>query len=161
MPGGSRGGSLGLKMKGNPMCFVSTLTWLFVRAGVALLITLLPQAGIAQAVPVALMPASCNGTATAMDCARREPGFGKFDVSLTGPSGTRALFGVCPASRPQTIDLRPPATVESYDNRSQCQITLVDSYGMRHPVPFGRGVFRPGLVIVQVVIYPLDFPGRS
>lgn len=138
---------------------LSTLARLFIGAGAAVLATFLPQAGIAQATPVGLMPASCNGTATVVACAHREPGSGRFDVSLTGPSGTRALFGVCPASTSQTIDLRP-LTVESYNNRSQCQITLVDSYGMHHPVPFGRGVFRPGLVTVQVVIYPVDLPGR-
>ena len=137
------------------------LARLFAGASVALLITLLPQVGIAQAASAPPMPASCNGTAAAVACAHREPGFGRFDISLTGPSGTRALFGVCPASRPQTVDLRPPFTVESYDNRSQCQIVLVDSHGTRHPVPFGRGVFPGGLVTVQVVIYPADFPDRS
>jgi hypothetical protein len=140
----------------------SMLARLFLGASVALLVTLLPQAGIAQAASATLVPASCKGTATAAACgAHREPGFGRFNVSLTGPSGTRALFGVCPASKPQTIGLRPPFTVESYDNRSQCQVVLVDSHGMRHPVPFGRGVFPGGLVIVQVVIYPVDFSGRS
>jgi hypothetical protein len=140
------------------MRFASMLARLFVGASVALL-TVLPQAGIAQAASAAPVPASCNGTATAVSCAHREPGSGRFDVSLTGPSGTRKLFGVCPASRPQTIDLRPPFTVMSYDNQSQCQIALVDSQGMRHPLSFGRGGSPGNLVIVQVVIDPVGFSG--
>lgn len=135
------------------------LAQLFVGASVVLLITLLPRAGIAQAASAAAMPASCNGTATAVVCAHREPGSGRFDVSLTGPSGTRRLFGVCPPSRPQTIALRPPFTLVSYDNQSQCQITLVDSQGMRHRLSPGRGVFSGGRVIVQVVIDPVGFSG--
>ena len=141
------------------MRFTSMAVRLFAGASVALLVTLLPQAGIAQAASAAPMPASCNGTVTAAACAHRQPGAGRFDVSLTGPSGTRALFGVCPASRPQTIDLRPPFTVESYNNRSQCQITLIDSQGMSHPLSFGRGGFPGGLVIAQVVIDPVGFSG--
>jgi hypothetical protein len=143
------------------MRFTSMLARLFAGASVAFLAILLPQAGIAQAASAAPMPASCNGTVTAVACAHREPGFGRFDVSLTGTSRTRSLFGVCPASTPQTIDLRPPFTVDSYDNRSQCRIVLVDSHGVRHPVPSGRGVFPGGLVTVQVVIYPVDFSGRK
>jgi hypothetical protein len=142
------------------MRFTSMPVRLFGGASVALLVTLLPQAGIAQAASAAAMPASCTGTATAVACAQQEPGFGRVAVSLTGPSGTRSLFGVCPASEPQTTALSR-FTVESYDNRSQCKIVLIDSHRMRHPVPFGRGVFPGGLVIVQVIIHPVDFSGRS
>lgn len=136
------------------MRFAPIFTRLFTGASVALLVALLPQAGIAQAASTPSIPTSCDGTATTVACAHREPGSGRFDVSLTGPSGTRKLFGVCPASSPQTIDLKPSFTVMSYNNRSQCQIALVDRHGMRHPVPFGSGVFNEGLVAVQVVIYP-------
>jgi hypothetical protein len=72
----------------------STLARLFIGASVAVLATFLPQTGIAQAAPIALIPASCNGTTTVVSCAHREPGSGRFDVSFTGPSGIRALFGM-------------------------------------------------------------------
>lgn len=137
------------------MRFSPMLVQLSTGANIALLVIILAQAGTAQA-SGRPMPAFCDGTATAVACAHREPGLGRFDVSLTGPSGTKALFGVCPASTPQTIDLRPPFTVESHDNRSRCQIALVDSHGMRHRVPFSTGVFHPGLITVQIIIYPVD-----
>jgi hypothetical protein len=136
------------------------LARLFAGASVALLATILPQAGIAEAASIPSMSTSCNSAGTASPCAQQDPGSGRFDVSLTGPSGTRKLFGVCPASSPQTIDLQPPFTVASYDNRSQCQIALVDNQGTHHPVPFGNGAFHPGLVATQAVIYPVNFAGR-
>lgn len=141
------------------MRFSPMLARLFAGASVALPVILLPQAGIVQVTSAAAMPASCNTTATAVACAHRKRGLNRFDVSLTGPSGTRALFGTCPAPRPQTIDLMPPFTVGSYDNRSQCQIELVDSQGMSHPLQFGMGKLPSGLVAVQVIIDPVGFSG--
>lgn len=142
------------------MCCASTLARLFARASVAVLTTFLPQAGIAQAASTSPPLLSCSGTAVAGACAHQQPSSGRVDVVLMGPAGTRAVSGVCPVSKPQSLPVRPPVTVVSYVNRSQCSITVVDDQGKRHTLLVGKGEFPGGLVIVEIIIDPVDFSGR-
>lgn len=114
--------------------------------------SLLSGSAIAHATPAS---ASCGAAATITACAQPEPGSGKVDLTLSGPSGTRKLLGTCPAQKPQTIVITPPFTATSYNNLSQCQITLIDNGGMSHPIPADSGKFSNELVVTRVVIEPI------
>lgn len=109
----------------------------------------------ASAPPV---PTSCSGTGTA--CAYQQPNTGRVDLRLTGSSGTKALSGICPVSKPQFFQMIPPFTLLSYTNRSQCPITLVDDQHKRHSLPVGSGEVPGGLRIIKVIVDPVG-PGRQ
>jgi hypothetical protein len=128
------------------------LTEMFAGASVALMASLLSGAAIAHATPAS---AACGATATITACAQPEPGSGKVDLTLSGPSGTRKLLGTCPAQKPQTVVIMPPFTATSYNNLSQCRIALVDNGGMSHPIPADSGKLPNELVVTRVVIEPI------